>query len=229
MTPRQIAFLFSFPANSKSLPAHAPATNNRTVCRNHFNPYLFIYKLYCFFVFVEPLKERRRRWENEVIWKSHHRRRRACCLHNGFDEVRESWRRRAMCVLRVCVLGRPVCVFAWLFGYEIFTQKRGEKKLEAGSPSSSPPTVLFIQESHFERLGEKETTWHTQSTTKKKKRFFKKSEIKKRSSVYYKRVGILSLLLLHAARELKLKRRRNVFVPHFGWWLVFFFFISNLF
>ena len=127
MTPRQIAFLFSFPANSKSLPAHAPATNNRTVCRNHFNPYLFIYKLYCFLLFLNPLEERRRRWENEVIWKSHHRRRRACCLHNGFDEVRESWRRRAMCVLRVCVLGRPVCVFAWLFGYEIFTQKRGEK------------------------------------------------------------------------------------------------------
>ena len=136
---------------------------------------------------------------------------------------------RDVCTACVCVLGRPVCVFAWLFGYEIFTQKRGEKKLEAGSPSSSPPTVLFIQESHFERLGEKETTWHTQSTTRKKKRFFKKSEIKKRSSVYYKRVGILSLLLLHAARELKLKRRRNVFVPHFGWWLVFFFFISNLF
>lgn len=228
MTPRQIAFLFSFPANSKSLPAHAPATNNRTVCRNHFNPYLFIYKLYCFLFLLNPWRseddaERTRSFEKVTI----------------VDDVRvvyttvlmrfEKVDAVARCVYCVCVLGRPVCVFAWLFGYEIFTQKRGEKKLEAGSPSSSPPTVLFIQESHFERLGEKETTWHTQSTTRKKKRFFKKSEIKKRSSVYYKRVGILSLLLLHAARELKLKRRRNVFVPHFGWWLVFFFFISNLF
>ena len=135
---------------------------------------------------------------------------------------------RDVCTACVCTRSASLCVCMTIWLWNIHPKER-RKKPEAGSPSSSPLTVLFIQESHFERLGEKETTWHTQSTTKKKKRFFKKSEIKKRSSVYYKRVGILSLLLLHAARELKLKRRRNVFVPHFGWWLVFFFFISNLF
>ena len=102
-----------------------------------FQPLSFHLQIVLFFVFVEPLEERRRRWENEVIWKSHHRRRRACCLHNGFDEVRESWRRRAMCVLRVCVysVGQSVCLHDYLVMK--YSPKREEKK-------NSKPALLLL-------------------------------------------------------------------------------------
>ena len=136
MTPRQIAFLFSFPANSKSLPAHAPATNNRTVCRNHFNPYLFIYKLYCFLFLLNPWRseddaERTRSFEKVTI----------------VDDVRvvyttvlmrfEKVDAVARCVYCVCVysVGQSVCLHDYLVMK--YSPKREEKK-------NSKPALLLL-------------------------------------------------------------------------------------
>ena len=171
MTPRQIAFLFSFPANSKSLPAHAPATNNRTVCRNHFNPYLFIYKLYCFLFLLNPWRseddaERTRSFEKVTI----------------VDDVRvvyttvlmrfEKVDAVARCVYCVCVysVGQSVCLHDYLVMK--YSPKREEKKTRSRlSFFFSPHRLVYTRESLWKTGRERDDVAHTVDNEEKKKIF----------------------------------------------------------
>ena len=229
MTPRQIAFLFSFPANSKSLPAHAPATNNRTVCRNHFNPYLFIYKLYCFLFLLNPWRseddaERTRSFEKVTI----------------VDDVRvvyttvlmrfEKVDAVARCVYCVCVCTRSaslcVCMTIWL--WNIHPKERRKKTRSRLSFFFSPHRLVYTRESLWKTGRERDDVAHTVDDEEKKKIFLKIWNKKKELCLLQACWNSLpSSFACRTRAEAQKKEER--FCSPFRMVTGFFFFISNLF